>query len=100
MIHNVISTTAPGINASKERATAGGTCSGILIVIFLLVKKRYTSTEKIIAKIPENMPEAPNDAIGKTNPNGASAGVVTFTGICNMKKAPKDNTPPVVGSSL
>ena len=95
----VVKITAPGINASKLRATAGGTCSGILIVILRFLKKRYTSTAKIMDRIPANIPDAPKELIGKTQPRGASSGVKTFTGTCNIKNVPSDNIPPVTLSN-
>lgn len=45
-----------GINALNELATASGTPGGILIVHFLLTKKRYNSTETKAVKIPKNNP--------------------------------------------
>src|SRR5699024_7622276 len=62
-------TIAVGINASNERATDGGTCSGMVIRIPLTILQRYISTAIIAEIIPTNIPPAPRFSIGNRKPS-------------------------------
>ena len=47
-------TTETGIMLVKAAAIIGGTASGILMVNFLPIKKRYSSMARMLIKMPPN----------------------------------------------
>src|SRR5699024_2997239 len=63
-------TIAVGINASNQRATDGGTCSGMVIRIPLTILQQYLTTAIIAEIIPTNIPPAPRFSIGNRTPSG------------------------------
>src|SRR5699024_3957283 len=65
-------TKTTGRRDSNERLTEGGTCGGILIVMFLILQKRYNSTESIATLIATNEPCPCKFDIRKTKPHLSS----------------------------
>ena len=94
-------TMSVGVRASKERATDGGTCSGMVILNLELFVKRNTLIAMKVTIMPTNRPPPPRLAMGSTKPaTPASASAATLTGVKVSRNAMTDRIPPETPSRL
>ena len=96
---NTAKTRHAGINAANDLATVGGTPFGIFIVQFLLTIYTYNLVAKNAARIPTNIPFAPNLAIGITSLITVPLSAVTVSGV-NTKNAATATPAANIASTL
>ena len=95
---NTAKTRHAGINAANDLATVGGTPFGIFIVQFLLTIYTYNIVAKNAARIPTNIPLAPNLSSGITSDIILPSAPFTKSGV-KTKNAATDIAAGKIGST-